>query len=148
MGTFSMNGDAFVPPLLLSKLCHLHQCSLSVMISGYCVPMKRNVRKNMQLNVRSCSSKKRPIDIDLVHSLWISSLLWFIYSLYSLLNEWNTRFLNKHWTEFLSCAQNALFTFRYIIAHMADTTFCCRCILSSIFLRNNDENETWMNELK
>lgn len=119
----------------LSKLCHLHQCSLSVR------PLleKTNVRKNMQLN-RMCHDlyllsgdvlPRIPIKIECCTrfeysyccGLFIESIQYSIKAF----SEWNeqAKKTHKHWTVFLFHFHelNILFTFRYFIAHMLDTTF-------------------------
>lgn len=88
-----------------------------------------------------------------MYSLWILSLLWFIYR--NLFNAWPRPSINayfwmkvastreththkmrmrqknnnnyKHWTEFFVFKPNILFTFRYFIAHMLDTQLLLHC---------------------
>lgn len=130
------SAHGFVPPLQFIEIMSFTSMlvvSSSIVGEDECsqkYAIKSNVPWPVSIEWR-CSSKN--IDQDrMLYSLWIWLLLWFIYRIYSIFDKsifWMKRAskkkTHKHWTVFLFHFHelNILFTFRYFIAHMLDTTF-------------------------
>lgn len=125
---------------------------INVGLSASIVGPMKNVRKKYAIKSNVpwlvlTYFQELPIKINVMYSLWISPLLWFIYSflftIHSFSNacsEWNRnekeklwrksemkwkKLTNTHWTivdfQFFSSLPWTLFTFQRFIAHMLDT---------------------------